>query len=274
MRPQARIALAIGAVVLAGLVAWVLMPHHATTAQSGSEGSPLPSTPVTSPSTEPVAPATAPADPFAMSLTPTTDPAVPADLPATPPTHTPPDAWGEALDQGHTAVPGSSAFGGRVEGGSVLPPSSVGPTVRSGVSTAKTYTVQANDSLYGISVKVFGSAKYVAAIQKANPKVNPHRLHAGQVINLPEVSTSSTPTLTPTTGVSSTGSETTGSSLTTGKTYKVQPGDSLRKISAKVYGTSAMWQKIYDLNRQTIGSSPSNLRAGMTLRLPEAPASR
>jgi nucleoid-associated protein YgaU len=47
--------------------------------------------------------------------------------------------------------------------------------------------------------------------------------------------------------------------------YVVQPGDSLGKISSKIFGTSSRWKEIAELN--TI-NNPRALRVGMTLKIP------
>ncbi len=47
--------------------------------------------------------------------------------------------------------------------------------------------------------------------------------------------------------------------------YVVQPGDSLGKISGKIFGTSTRWKEIAELN--TI-NNPRALRVGMTLKIP------
>jgi len=54
-------------------------------------------------------------------------------------------------------------------------------------------------------------------------------------------------------------------SVSGGKTYVVASGDTLGKISSKVYGTSGKWKKIADHNGIT---NPKLLKVGMTLRIP------
>lgn len=49
------------------------------------------------------------------------------------------------------------------------------------------------------------------------------------------------------------------------KTYVVQSGDTLGKISKSVYGTSGQWKKIAEHNGIT---NPKLLKVGMTLRIP------
>ena len=50
--------------------------------------------------------------------------------------------------------------------------------------------------------------------------------------------------------------------------YVVQPGDTLRSIAQQVYGDASQWPRIYDANRDIIGSNPDNLTAEMRLRIP------
>ncbi len=53
-----------------------------------------------------------------------------------------------------------------------------------------------------------------------------------------------------------------------GKTteYKVEKGDTLAKISKKVYGSTKKWKKIAEANKI---SNPKALKVGMTLQIPE-----
>lgn len=51
------------------------------------------------------------------------------------------------------------------------------------------------------------------------------------------------------------------------RTYIVQPGDTLGKISVRFYGTSRRYMDIYNANRDIL-SSPSSLQVGQQLRIP------
>jgi nucleoid-associated protein YgaU len=42
----------------------------------------------------------------------------------------------------------------------------------------------------------------------------------------------------------------------------------------KLYGTSAKWQAIYDLNKDAIGTDPSKLKLKSVLKLPEPPTQK
>ncbi len=55
---------------------------------------------------------------------------------------------------------------------------------------------------------------------------------------------------------------------TTPKTYVVQKGDTLQKISDKVYGTTKVWKKIFDANKDVLGDS-NKIKPGQELVIPE-----
>lgn len=61
----------------------------------------------------------------------------------------------------------------------------------------------------------------------------------------------------------------------TGKTYKVEAGDSLARISMKVYGKEKYWRQIYEANKDKMSSPDDLLRVGTALAMPaiaDAPA--
>jgi nucleoid-associated protein YgaU len=51
------------------------------------------------------------------------------------------------------------------------------------------------------------------------------------------------------------------------RTYTVQPGDSLSKISKQFYGDATQYMKIFDANKDKL-SDPDKVRAGMELLIP------
>ena len=51
------------------------------------------------------------------------------------------------------------------------------------------------------------------------------------------------------------------------RTYTVQPGDSLSKISKQFYGDSNMYMKIFDANKDKL-ADPDKIKAGMDLLIP------
>lgn len=66
------------------------------------------------------------------------------------------------------------------------------------------------------------------------------------------------------TGAPTSREEATGS---TEGTYTVVSGDTLTRISRKVYGTESRWMDIYQANRDTL-ASPNALQVGQVLRIP------
>jgi nucleoid-associated protein YgaU len=50
--------------------------------------------------------------------------------------------------------------------------------------------------------------------------------------------------------------------------YEVASGDTLLTIAEKQYGDGAQWRRIYDANKDTIGSDPDKLKIGMKLKIP------
>ena len=55
---------------------------------------------------------------------------------------------------------------------------------------------------------------------------------------------------------------------TNARTYTVQPGDNLSKISQQYYGKASEYNKIFEANKDKL-DSPDHIRAGMTLVIPE-----
>ncbi|WP_417207884.1 LysM peptidoglycan-binding domain-containing protein [Antarctobacter sp.] len=53
-----------------------------------------------------------------------------------------------------------------------------------------------------------------------------------------------------------------------GRSYTVQPGDSLPGVAFRFYGTTVAYLEILEANRGLM-NDPSDLRAGMTLRIPD-----
>ena len=122
-------------------------------------------------------------------------------------------------------------------------------TVPTGPSVV-TYTVESGDSLWKIAQKYYGSGDAWKRIFDANTdKISdPNRIYVGQQLTI---------------------YITEGNLITTdqGTTYVVQSGDSLWKISRKVYGVGWFWKKIYNANKDKI-SDPHYLYVGQVLTIP------
>ncbi len=126
-----------------------------------------------------------------------------------------------------------------------------------------TYVVKEGDAgFWGIAEKVYGSGKHWRLIQDANPDVDPRRLQAGQVLKIPELSRTGTPT-----GRHSTGSVEEEGGTLSGNIYTVKKGDAgFWGISNKVYGNGKYWYLIQKANPDVDSNS---LQPGQKLRIPD-----
>jgi len=115
------------------------------------------------------------------------------------------------------------------------------------------YVIQAGDTLYGIAMEKYGDARFVPAIEAANPGLDPNRLRVGERITLPEKKPSAPKPAEP----------------KRQKVYVVRKGDTLIGIARQVYGDAALYPKIYEANKDVLSSLNARLYPGMRLRLPE-----
>ena len=112
------------------------------------------------------------------------------------------------------------------------------PTTNTSTETkATSYTVKKGDTLSEIAEK-YGTTYQMLA--NYNGIANPNKIYAGQVIKIPNGT----------------------SSASVSTTYVVKKGDTLSGIASK-YGTT--WQKIYEDNKSVIGSNPNTIYAGQKL---------
>lgn len=132
-------------------------------------------------------------------------------------------------------------------------------------ATSRTHVIREGETLSTISATAYGSANLYPHILKANPGLDPAKLKIGQTINLPDIAQAKNDGIA---NAATAGARVTVDSNTE---YKVAPGDSLYKISVKLYGKSDFSTKIYDLNKAAIGADPAKLKVGSVLKLPQAP---
>ena len=52
------------------------------------------------------------------------------------------------------------------------------------------------------------------------------------------------------------------------ESYTVKAGDTLSLIAKKIYGDESAYQKIYEANKDLIGSDPDLIKVGMELKIP------
>jgi nucleoid-associated protein YgaU len=140
-------------------------------------------------------------------------------------------------------------------------------------SKMHTHVVQKGETLSKISAAAYGNSAYWPHILRANPGLIDKKLRPGMTINLPDaadVKAEGTPN-----SVASNSPSTQPSASAApidGKTqYRVVTGDSLQKISTKLYGKAELWEKIYDANKDKIGADPAKLKLNTVLKLPQAP---
>jgi nucleoid-associated protein YgaU len=134
-----------------------------------------------------------------------------------------------------------------------------------GPTKERTHVIREGETLSSISAVAYGTPNQYPAIVRANPGLDPNRLKVGTTINLPAINLSATA------ADASTASARIAPAIDATKQYRVLPGDSLHKISLKLYGKSDRANKIYELNRKIIGDDPAKVRAGSVLELPEPP---
>lgn len=141
------------------------------------------------------------------------------------------------------------------------PPASAGATK---------HTVAAGETFSSIALATYGHSRYYPHIMRANPDVDPARLKPGTVINLPpssEVKATADSTQT----ASNTSASTGAASVDATTEYRVAAGDSLERISIKLYGNRGKVNDLFELNKEAMGNDPARLKIGQVLKLPSTP---
>ncbi len=140
-----------------------------------------------------------------------------------------------------------------------------------------THVVQKGETLAKIAAVAYGNSNYYPHILRANPGIDPARLKPGMTINLPAADdvVAKTPPPTKTVAAPETPAKPTvlasNEPLDPKSQYRVEAGDSLFRISMKLYGTGTMVDKIYDMNKEAIGADRAKLKLHSVLKLPETP---
>jgi LysM repeat protein len=120
---------------------------------------------------------------------------------------------------------------------------------------AGTYTIQAGDTLTSIATKL---GTTVAALEAANPGINPNNLQIGTQISLPSTPIAPTPTPTP---VVPTPTQSPTPPVST-STYTIQAGDTFSTIAAAFNVTLAA------IEAANPGVNPGSLQVGEVINLP------
>lgn len=138
------------------------------------------------------------------------------------------------------------------------------------------YTVQQGDgSLEAIARRLLGDGRLWTKIAEANPLLDARKLVPGRTrLKIPKdlsniqgkVVPISEP-LPPAAPSREEPSRTAAPEAPKARTYLVKSGDTLSGISKEVYGTSALWRKIYEANTDVI-DNPDAVKPGTTLRIP------
>jgi len=137
----------------------------------------------------------------------------------------------------------------------------------------RTHVVQQGETIVKIAEAAYGSQNYWPHIVRANPGVTPEKLRPGMTLILPAVSEvrADRPAVVVPTETNAPASLASQPNIDPRSQYVVERGDSLQKISTKLYGSAARWQAIYDANKDKIGPDPAKLKLHAVLKLPEPP---
>jgi nucleoid-associated protein YgaU len=139
-------------------------------------------------------------------------------------------------------------------------------------TAGRPHKVRSGETYSSIAKLIYGDGRYYLAIEKANPNVDPSKLKPGMTINLPDVETVKGAAAHPAgEKQKAEPSSSSGKEIDSATEYRVQSGDSLHRIAMKRYGSSTMADKIYELNKATIGDDSAKLKVGMVLKMPPNP---
>lgn len=144
------------------------------------------------------------------------------------------------------------------------------------------YTVKDGDTLYSIAQKYYGDGYQFNQIVKANNLPDENNITVGQVLEIPKLTASPSPTASTsaspsgsqqvsqqntqlTQGTGGSNSETEWGPTITGGTYTVQAGDWLSKIAGRAYGDIYSYNKIAQANNI---SDPNLIEPGTVLTIP------
>ncbi len=202
-------------------------------------------------------------DPAAQSTTPPPSQAVAVQAPRTKPIvpivqHDPPTSTTPAVAMTNTApvTPQANTQQRLVRGHRANVHASP-PVQANAPREPREYIIESGDTFSSIAIRFYGSAEHWIDIAAANPFANPKRLRVGQAIRLPHPQ-----------DVLSPQPQAVAVSGRDAPTHIVRPGESLYTIATRYYKDPGLWRAIFDANRETIGTDPDRLQAGMVLTIP------
>ena len=151
---------------------------------------------------------------------------------------------------------------------SINPPSSptapalsAKPVVAPATAAGTKYTIKAGDTLSTIAGDFYKDTRKWSVIAKANPGVDPSKLKIGQVINVPtDGAIARQATTVP--------ERASNASRPAGTTHTVATGETLSAIAERYLGSKGAWKRLYEANKDAIGSDPAKLKVGTKLVIP------
>ena len=187
--------------------------------------------------------------------------------------------WPRGTSGGSTGGSTTGNTGGNSTGRQPTPPAAPGgaqPPQPAGQRNALTsHVVQAGETYSSIALAVYGDARYYSELKNANPTIDERRLKPGTTIKIPDRAAFK-PRATQQQGGAVTAGATPAAAvpqIDAAREYRVGPGESLYKISLKLYGKADKADALYELNKDKIGDDPARVKVGMVLKLPQPPAS-
>ena len=145
-------------------------------------------------------------------------------------------------------------------------PGTPAPTA-GGTSGEQVHVVASGDTMSGIAKRYLGKESAWNAIAKANPNVDPTAMKVGTRLRIPAADSTGSG------GGAASGTTPAATNTTEGASggnlHTVVAGDTLSSISRKHYGDGKHWEKIYEANKNAIGSDPARLKVGQRLTLPK-----
>jgi len=130
--------------------------------------------------------------------------------------------------------------------------------------TAETHRVQPGETFTSLAQAYYGDTKYTQHLIDHNSQIrDPNRLSPGMSVKIPPAPTGDSPKrpkVDDKTAAASPGSP---------RTYRVQAGDTFYAIARDQLGNSGRWRELVSLNKNLVGSNPTQLQVGQVLVLPQ-----
>jgi murein DD-endopeptidase MepM/ murein hydrolase activator NlpD len=150
-----------------------------------------------------------------------------------------------------TAAIGAASLATPAKIGALSAPSDAGVRGGTSVEAPLDVVVGPGDTLVKLSERYYGTASRAMEIARMNGISNPNMLVAGTKLTLPDGAAGNAPVAATTAGQPS--------------RVVVQPGDTLRRISGRVYGDEGLFMEIAKANGI---ADPNRIVAGATLMIP------